>query len=113
MVAPMEDEMTLITLTEHETGERHEARFEAVRDLGDGAVSGIAHLSLGAHGDFTVPVVMHGGRVFVYHDWRQCDDNARLIAEDPEPMGRWFDDETDQQAVWMDGKPYLFVPDHA
>jgi hypothetical protein len=99
--------MTTITLTEHENGERHDARFEAVRDLGDGAVSGIAHLSLGAHGDFTVPVVMHAGRVFVYHDWQQGEDAVRAVAGDPAPMGRWYDDETNQMALWMDGKPYL------
>ncbi len=99
--------MTTITLIDHEAEESHPAAFEPVRDLGDGAVSGVASLSLGAHGDFAVPVILHGGRVFAYHDWQQSDENARLIAEDPEPMGRWFDNATDVQAIWLDGKPYL------
>ena len=100
---------TEIFLIEHETGESHPAAFDVVRGLGDGAVSGIARMSLGAHGDFTVPVVLHGERVFAYHDWQQGEDSARTVAGEPETFGRWFDNETDKPAIWLDGRPHVLA----
>ena len=104
----MSDERT-VRLIDHHAGKAFLGTFRPVYAIGRDCVAGVTEIETGDTVLF-VATILHDGRVLTYHDWQA--PSPEEIAAYPHETGRWYDNESDTPAIWLDGLPMAFA-DHA